>query len=96
MIVIEDRPNHAWSYFLKEKSELNDVIFVLLKDIKAILGIDASHVHCYNSNKNEDFGRLCKKKRWVLNSSTLCPVHNRKMEELNRNFLCFSLGYKLG
>ena len=43
-LVAEDNADNAWSYFLKEKSELKDVLMSLLKDLNTMYGIDARHI----------------------------------------------------
>ena len=40
--VIDDRINHAQSYFSKEQSELKTLTVVLLKDLKATEDVDVS------------------------------------------------------
>ena len=37
--------NHAWSYFLKVKSKLKDVMMVLLKDLNVMPGTNIKHIH---------------------------------------------------
>ena len=49
MLVLQDSTNHTWSYFLKQKSELVDMMIVLLKDLK----MD-------NTGEIESFERWCK------------------------------------
>ena len=43
LFVVEDSIYHAWCYFLKEKSELKDVMRSSLKDLKAI-GVTGRYV----------------------------------------------------
>ena len=62
-MVLEDGIDYAWSNFLKEKSELKDVIFALLKDLKSTQDIDVKYIHCNNDGEHESFERLCKQER---------------------------------
>ena len=60
LLELEDSIDHAWSYFLKDNSKLKNVVMVLLKVLKTILGILARNIHCDDAGENIDFERLCK------------------------------------
>ena len=48
------------SIFFKERSELKDVITVLLKDLKATKGVGVRYICSDNAGQSEAFERLCK------------------------------------
>jgi hypothetical protein len=49
-LILEDYTNFCWSVFLKEMSELKDLIFTLLTDLK-IAGTDIKFIRCDGSGK---------------------------------------------
>ena len=51
--VVEDSMDYAWSYFLKEKSELKDLMMTLFKDSKMMFGVTVRYAHCDNAGENE-------------------------------------------
>ena len=55
LLALEESANHAWSYFLKEKSKLKNVMFVLIKNLKIKYDIQVRYTHCYNAKENVDF-----------------------------------------
>ena len=48
-LIVKDSTDYAWSYFLKEKSELKHVMMSLIKNVKAIYCINIRYVHCDNT-----------------------------------------------
>ena len=48
---MEDRTDHAWSYLLKEKYTLKNVMLCLIKTLKIKYGIRVWYVHCNNDGK---------------------------------------------
>ena len=44
LLVVEDSNDYAWIFFLKEKSELEDVVMSLLKDLKTSCSCNVRYV----------------------------------------------------
>ena len=57
--VVESSNDFARSYFLKEQSELKNVMLGLTKDLFASYGISVKFTRCDYVKENEDFGREC-------------------------------------
>ena len=54
-LVVEDSTDYEWSYFLKEKSQLKDVVMLLSKDSKVMYDVNVRYVHYNNASENEAF-----------------------------------------
>ena len=63
LLVMKDNTSYASSYFLKDKSELKDVMMSLLEDLEAMYSINTWYVHYNNAGENETFEQLYKKGR---------------------------------
>ena len=85
LLVLEYGTDYSWS-FLKEKSELKDMIFALLKDLKSIQSIDVGkqscwyQLRCYTDRKGHF---TTKYKNWVK----ICYAFNRVWPMLNKEKL---------
>ena len=55
LLVLGVSSDHAWSCFLKEKSELKDAVIALSKSLKTKQGINVKYICCYNAVKNKAF-----------------------------------------
>ena len=60
LLVIEDSTDYVWNYFLKEKSELKNVVVCLIKNLKMKYDIQVWYLLCDNSKENVDFERTYK------------------------------------
>ena len=49
---VEDSINYAWSQILKEKSEVKDVMTLLLKELKAMCGVTVRYACSNNAGEN--------------------------------------------
>ena len=59
---MEDSPDYALSYFLKEKLELKTVMFGMIKNLEAKYGIKFHYIQFDNTGENVDFERVCKRR----------------------------------
>ena len=59
-LMVEDSTKYLSSYFLKQKSELNEVKMILLKHLRAVYDVTVKYIHCGNAGENEAFEWLCK------------------------------------
>ena len=60
LLVLEDSTHYAWSYLLKEKCEMKNVILGLIKNLKTKNGLQVWYAWCDNAGENEDFEWICK------------------------------------
>ena len=60
LLVIKDIMDYAWSNFLKEKSELKNVVLGPIKNLNAKYAMLVSYMHLDNAGKNVSFERDCK------------------------------------
>ena len=60
LLVVEDSSDYAWSYFLKVKLVLRNVMLGFIKEFKSKYGIQVKYAQCVNAGENEDFERACK------------------------------------
>ena len=58
--VIDDSSNYVWSFFLKEKSDIADIMFGLIKNLKNKYIMQVQCLHCDNAGKNVAFEKACK------------------------------------
>ena len=57
---MDDCTDQTWSKFLKEKSELADVMIEFIQELKNKHGINVKIIRCDNSGENNAFERQCK------------------------------------
>ena len=70
---MKDCTDYTWSYFLKEKTELKQVMMSLSNDLKATYCIDARYIVYDNAGENEDFKWLCKQDRMNIKFEYTMP-----------------------
>ena len=90
LLTVEDSTDYALSYFLKEKSELKDMMMSLLKDLKAMYGVTESYD---NAGENEAYEWLCKQEGMEIKFKYITPVHHSKMRELRENLSPYLMRY---
>ena len=73
LLVLEDSIDYAWSYFLKEKSELEDIMLIFLKYLKSTQGINVRYTNCNNASENESFESVCKQEGMVIEFEYTVP-----------------------
>ena len=59
LLVIGDSTDHAWSYFIKEKLDLKNVMSPI-KNLKTKKNIQGQYLCCDNLRENVNFERACK------------------------------------
>ena len=59
LLVLDDCTDLAWSYFLKNKSDLKDEILALIKQLKAKFGITVRYIRCDNAGENLALEKAC-------------------------------------
>ena len=57
---MEDNSNYAWSFFLKEKSNLAGVMLGLIKNLKNKYNIQVQYLCCNNTSENVALEKACK------------------------------------
>ena len=62
LLIMDDYTDQTWSKFLKEKSELGDVMIEFILELKNKHGIDVKIIRCDNSGENNAFEKQCKSK----------------------------------
>ena len=55
LLVIDDRNNYIWSFFLKEKSNLVDTVVGLIKNLKNKYDMQVKYLCCNNARENQAF-----------------------------------------
>ena len=55
LLVMDDSSNYIWSFFLKEKSFLVDIMISLIKNLKNDNNLQAQYLYCDNAGENVAF-----------------------------------------
>ena len=60
LLVVDDCTNYAWSFFLKQRSEIKDIVIALIKELKQAYDIEVKTIRCDNSGENNALQRSCR------------------------------------
>ena len=60
LLVVEDITKYAWSFFLKEKSDLSGVLMSLVKNLNIKYNTQVQYLCCDNAGENDAFEKACK------------------------------------
>ncbi len=53
LLLIDDATDNCFSFFMKQKSELNKTVRDLVNNLKAQQGIKVGIIHCDNASENK-------------------------------------------
>ena len=93
VLAVDDSNNFIWSFFLKEKSDLVDIMSDFINNLKNKYNLHVQYLCCDNAGENVAFKKVGKQKVLGLTSSIQPQVHHNKMAMLKENLLPFSTGY---
>ena len=60
LLVIDDSSNYVWRFFLKEKSDLADIMLGLIENLKDKYNLQVQYLCCDDAGKNITFKKACK------------------------------------
>ena len=60
LFVVDDSSNYVWSFYLKEKSNVVNVMSGLTKYLKNKYNLQVQYLHCDNAGENVAFKKACK------------------------------------
>ena len=86
LLVLDDKPDKAWSFFLKQKSDLKDVVLPFLKDITATYGYKIVNIRCDNAGENTALEKLCKQEGLGITFEYTAPGTPQQNGRLERKF----------
>ena len=90
LLIIDDSSSFILSFFLKEKSDLVDIMIGLIKDLKNKYYLQVQYLCCVDAGENIVFKNGCKQEG--LGDDFKYACHN-KMAMSKESLLPFSTGY---
>ena len=73
LLVMDDCTGYLWSYFLKEKSDLQDEVLGLIKDLKTKYGFKVKIIWCDNAGENKALEDACQQERLGITFEYTAP-----------------------
>ena len=86
LLIMDDYTDQTWSKFLKEKSELGDVMIEFILELKNKHGIDVKIIRCDNSGENNAFEKQCKSKGMGITFEYTAPGTPQQNGRVERKF----------
>ena len=80
-------------FFLKEKSDLVDIMIGLIKNLKKKCNLQVYYLCCNNAGENIAFEKPTNRKGWGVALNIQPMVSHNRMAMLKENLLPFSTGY---
>ena len=81
-----DATDYAWSFFLKEKSELKDVMLSLVRELQEKYGVTVKAIRGDNSGENNAFEKLCKQEGMGIQFEYTAPNTPQQNGRVERRF----------
>ena len=92
--IVDEISNFIWSFFLKEKSDLVDMIG-LIKHLKNKCNLQVQYFHCNNTGENVSFKKACKQEWLGVDFKYIAPGVPQKNGHVKENLFPFSTRYML-
>ena len=86
LLVVDDCTDYAWSFFLNKKSETNDIMIALIKELKQAYDIDVKTIRCDNSGENNALQRSCKQEGLGITFEYTAPNTPQQNGRVERRF----------
>ncbi len=86
LLVLDDCTDLAWSYFLKNKSNLKDEILALIKELKAKFGITVKYIRCDNAGENIALEKACEQEGLGITFKYTAPNTPQQNGRVERKF----------
>ena len=86
LLVLDDCTDLAWGYFLKSKSDLNDEILALIKELKPKFGITVKYIRCDNAGENKALEKACKQEGLGITFEYTTPSTPQQNGRVERKF----------
>ena len=86
LLVVDDCTDYAWSFFLKQKSDLKDITIALIKELKQAYDIDVKIIRCDNSGENNSLQKACKQEGLGIKFEFTAPDTPQQNGRVERRF----------
>ena len=86
LLVVDDKTDYAWSYFLKNKSDTPHKITNLIKHLKAKYKFVVSSLRCDNAGENKSTKNLCEKLGLAVKFEFTAPDTPQQNGRVERKF----------
>jgi hypothetical protein len=73
LLVVDNKTDFAWSYFLKNKSDMPNKITGLIKQLKTKYKYEVKLLHCDNAGENKSTKKLCDKLGFAVDFEFTAP-----------------------
>ena len=83
---MEDNSNFFWSFFLKKKSDLVDVMIGLIKNLKNKYNLQVEYLCCDNIGENVTFKKACKQEGLEIDFKYTVPGMPQQNSCVERKF----------
>ena len=73
LLVIKDCSDYCWSFFLHEKSDLTQMMLVLINNLKTKYNLQVQRLRCNNAGENQALKQTCNQEGLVINFEYTAP-----------------------
>jgi len=86
LMVMDDCTDYCWSYFLKQKSELQEEVIKLIKDLKMKENIQVKYIRCDDAGENRKLEQECLKAGLGIQFEFTTPGTPQRNSRIERKF----------
>ena len=95
LLVLEDITDHVRNQFWKEMSELNDLMMVLIKNLRTTKGIHMKCIHYDNAGENKALEKPFKLEGMDISLNILCQKCHNEILGLSISLQCCMVEHML-